>query len=99
MHAYLYTHVWSHMCEHIYTQHMCRRLIVAVMKHHDQRNLGRKGLILVTLPQDSSSLEEVSTGTQTEQDPGAMQRPWRVLFTGLFSWLCSVHLLRELGTQ
>jgi hypothetical protein len=52
------------------------RVAIAEMKHHDQRNMGRKGF--------SSSLKEIRTGTPTGQNPGG--RGWcrshgRLLFT------------------
>jgi hypothetical protein len=40
------------------------RVSVAVMKHHDQSNLGRKGFILLTLPHHSPLLKEAKAGTQ-----------------------------------
>ena len=39
------------------------RVIIAVMKLHNQSNLGRKGFIWFMLPHHCSSLEEVRTGT------------------------------------
>ena len=41
------------------------RVSIAVVKHHGQSKLGRKGLILLTLPRHCSSLKEVRTGAQT----------------------------------
>jgi hypothetical protein len=46
------------------------RVTVAVVKHPDQRKLGRKGSICLTLPSHCSSSEEVRTGTQVRQEPG-----------------------------
>jgi hypothetical protein len=46
------------------------RVAMAVMKHHDQSTLEREGLIRLLLPQHCSSLKEIRTGTQTEQEPG-----------------------------
>lgn len=43
------------------------RVTVVVMKHH---YLGRKAFIRLTLPYRCSSIEELSTGTQTGQGPG-----------------------------
>jgi hypothetical protein len=43
---------------------------VAMEKHHDQSNLGRKGFSQLKLPDHSSSSKEVRTGTQTMQEPG-----------------------------
>ena len=45
------------------------RVTIAVMKHHDQGNLGKKGFIQLTLPYHCSSSKEVRTGTQTWQEP------------------------------
>jgi len=43
------------------------RITIAVMKHHDQSNLRRKGLTGLTLPHCSPSLKEIRTRTQTGQ--------------------------------
>jgi hypothetical protein len=56
------------------------RVSVAVIKHHDRRNMGMKGFISVILPYHRSSSEEVRTGPWRQD---LMQRPWRVLLTGL----------------
>jgi hypothetical protein len=45
------------------------------MKHHDQSNLRRKGLIQLPLPHYGSSAKEIRTGTPMRQE--LMQRPWR----------------------
>ena len=37
---------------------------IAIMKNHDQGNLGRKEFIWLTLPYHSKSLKEVRIGTQ-----------------------------------
>lgn len=42
----------------------------AVMKHHDQSNLGRKEFISLTVPYNSSSPEAVRTGTEAGQEVG-----------------------------
>lgn len=43
---------------------------MAAMNHHDQRpNWGGKGFFGVTLPDHSSSSEEVRAGNQTELEP------------------------------
>jgi hypothetical protein len=47
------------------------RVTIVVMKHHDQSNLGRKGLIWLTLPHHCSSFKEVRTGTQAYRNPEA----------------------------
>jgi hypothetical protein len=44
------------------------KVTIAVMKHHDQNNLGRKGFIWLTLPHHCSSWKEVGTGTKTGQE-------------------------------
>lgn len=43
---------------------------VAEMKHHDQKNTKRRGLVWLTLPGHSPSLRETKTGTWR-------QKPWR----------------------
>lgn len=40
------------------------RMTIAVMTHHDQSNCGRTGLILLTVPCNSSSSKLVRAGTQ-----------------------------------
>ena len=51
--------------------HVFVRFTVAVMKCHDQSNLGgRKGLLGVGFHVHSPSLKEVRTGTHTEQERG-----------------------------
>jgi hypothetical protein len=42
---------------------------IAVMKHHEQKQLGEERVIWFTLPYHSSS-KEIRIGTQTEQEPG-----------------------------
>lgn len=49
----------------------CALVRVAVMKHHDQRNVGRRGFLWLTLPGNSASLRELSAVTQAGQEPGA----------------------------
>jgi hypothetical protein len=44
------------------------RFSIAVMKHHDQKQLGKKGFILLT--PHNSSLKAVRAGTQAGQEPG-----------------------------
>jgi hypothetical protein len=46
------------------------RVIIAVMKYHDQSNFGRKEFIQLIFPYHCSSSEEVRTGTQTGQESG-----------------------------
>jgi hypothetical protein len=46
------------------------RVTMAVMKHHDQKQVGKKRFIWLTLPRHSSLLKEVRTGTQLGQEPG-----------------------------
>ena len=60
--------------------------------------LGRKGLIQLTLPHRCSSLKEVKTGIQTEQEPGGSS--WcrghgGVLLISLLFMACWVYLLKE----
>jgi hypothetical protein len=44
------------------------RVTVAVMKHHGQSNLWRKGLVWFMLHHHCSSSNEATTGTQTGQE-------------------------------
>lgn len=52
--------------------HQLASVSIAVIKH-SQSSLGRKGLILLTLPHHSPSLKKVRAGTYRQE---AMQRPW-----------------------
>ena len=45
-------------------------IIIAVIQHFDQSNLGRKGFIWLVVPHLSQSLKEVRAGTQTGQESG-----------------------------
>lgn len=45
-------------------------VITAVMKQHDQRNLGKKWLILLLIIYNSSLLKEVLAGIETGQKFG-----------------------------
>ena len=42
----------------------------AVMEHHDQSNLGRKGFVQLSLSHHTSPSKEVRTGAQAGQEPG-----------------------------
>jgi hypothetical protein len=56
------------------------RITIAVVKHHEQKYLGRKGVIWFILLHHCSSLKEFRTGTQTRVGTlrqELMQRPWR----------------------
>jgi hypothetical protein len=44
---------------------MCLRIIIVVMKRHDQKQLGAEGLFGLHLHIAVSSLKEVGTGTKT----------------------------------
>ena len=46
------------------------RFTDAVMKHHDQKLLGEKGFISLTVPYNSSSSKGMGAGTQAGQEPG-----------------------------
>lgn len=48
----------------------CLRVSIAVMKHHEKSNVGRKGLIQLTLSHHSSASKEVRTGTKAGQELG-----------------------------
>lgn len=68
-----------------------------MMKHHDQRNLGRKGFVWLVFPHHCSPLKEVragtqaglAAGTQAGLEAGAMQWPR----TGAAYWLALHGLL------
>ena len=73
------------------------RVSIAVMKHHFQKQIRRKGFIWLTFTHCSPSLKEVGTGNQAGQEPG--DRSWcrahgrkgaafRVLPHGLISLSC-----------
>lgn len=47
------------------------RLSLAVMKHHSQKQKGRKGFISPTVPYNRSSAKAMRAGTHTGQGPGA----------------------------
>ena len=47
------------------------RVSIAVLKHHDQSNLGRKGFTSRTILCNSSSSKEVRARTQTGQESGS----------------------------
>lgn len=44
------------------------RVLIAVVKHHDQRNLGRKGVIWLMFPCHCSASKKIKTGTQTGKE-------------------------------
>lgn len=65
---------------HVLNVTACLRVAIAVMKHYDQKHLGRKGFIVLMIPHHCSSSKKIRTGTQAWQEPGGrslMQRPWR----------------------
>jgi hypothetical protein len=69
----------------------CLRVIIAMMGHHDQSNLGRKGFICLIPPYHSSSLTEGRAGTWK-------QRPWRGSPYWLTAyWLAQPAFLYNLG--
>jgi hypothetical protein len=45
-------------------QQVLARVTIAVMEHHDHRNLGRKGFVQLTLSHHTSSSKEVRKGVQ-----------------------------------
>ena len=68
---------------------------VAMAKHHNQKQLGRKGFIgLSLLPHYCSSLKDIRTGTQTGQEPRGRGHGQELL-TGLFPMACSACFLTE----
>lgn len=74
---------------------------VVVIKHYDQKHLGRKGFIVLMLSYHMSSSKEVMTGTQAWQEPGG--RSWcrgrgGMLLTGLLPMACSACFLMESRT-
>jgi hypothetical protein len=58
-------------------------VLIAVMKHYDQKSGWEKRVIWLKLPYCCSLLKEFRTGTEIEQE--LMQRPWR----GAAYWLAS----------
>lgn len=48
----------------------CLRVVIAAMKHHGQRNLGRKGFVQLMSPPHSSSSKETRIEIPARQDPG-----------------------------
>jgi hypothetical protein len=52
-------------------------VIIAIMKHHGQSNLGRKGLIRLMLPHHCSSLKKVKIEEDLNLEKELIQRPWR----------------------
>jgi hypothetical protein len=74
------------------------KVTVAVMKHHDQSHLRKKGFIRSMLHLHCVSLREVGTGTQTGQGPAGRsgcRGHGGVLLTGLFIMACSAGSLLE----
>lgn len=69
------------------------RIIIAVMRHHDQSNLGKEEFIWPICPYHSSShTQKVRTGTQAGAGTWRqvlMQRLCEVLIVGLVSIACS----------
>lgn len=65
---------------------------MAVMKHYDERRLGRKGFIRLMLPHCSSSSKEVRTETQTGKKLGRQEQIIEAMGE---CWLlaCSAYLL------
>ena len=55
--------------------YLVRVTTIAVMKHHDQKQRGRTGLIQLTFPHHRPPLNKVRTGTQIEQK--LIERPRR----------------------
>ena len=56
------------------------RVTIAMMKHHDQNNLERKGFIWLTFPHHCSSSKKVGTGISNRVGiwrQELMQSPWR----------------------
>lgn len=84
-----YTLSWNgsarHFCPDITNTSPRVRVTIAVMKPHDQSNLGKKGFIQLTLPHCCLSLKEVRTGIQTGQKPGGKSW-WRGHGIVLFTW-------------
>ena len=46
------------------------RVFIAMMKHHDKKQVGKKGFMLLILLYHCSRLKEVRTGIQIRQEPG-----------------------------
>lgn len=64
---------------------------VAVLKHHNQKQVGRKGLIWLSLLHHCSSLKKARIGTQTGQEAGADAQAGCCLLT------CSTWAVPSLG--
>jgi hypothetical protein len=78
--------------DHIYYVFVSVRVTIAVMKHHDQNNLGRKGFVWLTFPYHCSTLRK---SEQNSHEAGTWSRSWcrgcgGVLFTGLLHMAFSV---------
>jgi hypothetical protein len=76
------------------------RVVVALMKHHDQTQLGEEMIYLAyTSPapfiiKESQDRNSNRTGTWKKEP---MQRPWKGAATGLFPLACSDYFLIEPG--
>ena len=62
---------------------------IAMMEHHDQSNIGKKGFIWLTLLHHSSSSKAVRTGTQTGQEPRGRSEAMK----GTAYWFAPLGLL------
>jgi len=71
----------------------------SVMKHHEQKRVGKKGFIQLTLPHHSLPLKESGRNSSREGTwkQELMQRPWRVLLTDLLLLVCSSCFIIEAG--
>ena len=72
------------------------RVTIAVMKHHDQKQLGEKRVFMLTVSYNGLSSKAVRTETHIGHEPGG--RSWcrshrGVLLTGLLPWLAKPPFL------
>ena len=71
----------------------------AVLKHHNQNNLGREALSSLRVPSTTPSIIEGSQDRNSKQGRNwrqeLMQKPWEVLLTGLLLLAFSVCFLTE----
>ena len=72
------------------------RITIAVMKHHNQRQLGEERVYLAYTSISLFILKEVRTGTHTGQEPGdrnQCRNHGQVLLTGFLFMACSACFL------
>lgn len=75
---------------YLWTKLLNKCLSYCVIKHHDHKQLGRKGFISLVLPHHNVSLKEVRLRTWKQE---LQQRLWRSTTNWLASWLARPILL------